>query len=168
MNLYDPCVANEQINENQMTVVWHVDNLKISHRDPWEVTKMVIFLSKIYGDVKIQWGKKLDYLGMQLDYTTPGKVKISMVPYVQNIIKGFLEQFMSTANMLAAEYLFEVWEDTKPIKLSETQTIDFHHNVAKLSFTCNRARHWHSIPHCISYYKGTGTRWTWCSVPDKN
>ena len=53
VNLYDPCMANKQINGDQMMVVWHVDDLKISHKDPWEDTKMAIFLSKMYGDVKV-------------------------------------------------------------------------------------------------------------------
>ena len=114
-----------------------MDDLKVSHKDPWEVTKMATFLSKIYGDAKVQCGKNLDYLGMHLNYTASGEVKISMVPYVQNIIKDFPEEIMSTANTPEAEYLFKDTEDTKLIKLSYTQAIDFHHNLAKLLFMCN-------------------------------
>ena len=28
---YDPCVANRIVNGSQCTVVWHVDDLKVSH-----------------------------------------------------------------------------------------------------------------------------------------
>jgi hypothetical protein len=31
LNPYDPCVANKMLDGKQMTVVWHVDDLKISH-----------------------------------------------------------------------------------------------------------------------------------------
>ena len=31
INPYDQCVANKQINGRQCTIVWHVDDLKISH-----------------------------------------------------------------------------------------------------------------------------------------
>ena len=31
-NPYDPCVANKEINGSQFTIVWHVDDLKLSHR----------------------------------------------------------------------------------------------------------------------------------------
>ncbi len=31
VNPYDPCVANKRFNCKQMTVLWHVNNLKISH-----------------------------------------------------------------------------------------------------------------------------------------
>ena len=39
LNSYDPCVANKTINGKQMTVYWHVDDLKVSHIDPNEITK---------------------------------------------------------------------------------------------------------------------------------
>jgi hypothetical protein len=31
LNPYDQCVANKSINGYQMTIVWHVDDLKMSH-----------------------------------------------------------------------------------------------------------------------------------------
>ena len=39
INPYDPCVANKMVNGKQMTVIWHVDDLKVSHVDPKENTK---------------------------------------------------------------------------------------------------------------------------------
>ena len=33
INPYDSCVANKMVNGKQLTVVWHVDDLKISHVD---------------------------------------------------------------------------------------------------------------------------------------
>ena len=83
INPYDPCVASKVIDGEQMRNVWHVDDLKVSHKYPWEVTKIAIWLSSIYGDIKIQWEKVLNYLGMTLDYTKSGEVKIPMIPYVK-------------------------------------------------------------------------------------
>ena len=34
LNPYDPCVANKMVNSEQLTVGWHVDDLKSSHIDP--------------------------------------------------------------------------------------------------------------------------------------
>ena len=34
LNPYDPCVVNKMVNGEQLTVCWHVDNLKSSHIDP--------------------------------------------------------------------------------------------------------------------------------------
>jgi len=42
LNNYDCCVANKMINGHQMTIIWHVDDLMISHREPSEVTKKSI------------------------------------------------------------------------------------------------------------------------------
>ena len=41
---YDPCVANKMIGRKQLTVCWHVDDLKISCVDANEVTKMIQWL----------------------------------------------------------------------------------------------------------------------------
>ena len=34
INLYDPCMANKMMNGKQMTIVWHADDLKVSHKNP--------------------------------------------------------------------------------------------------------------------------------------
>jgi hypothetical protein len=39
INPYDFCVANKTIDGKQCTIVWHVDDLKISHVDRKVVTK---------------------------------------------------------------------------------------------------------------------------------
>ena len=39
-NLYDPCVANKMTNLHQVTIVWHVADLKISLHDPSEINKL--------------------------------------------------------------------------------------------------------------------------------
>ena len=44
INPYDPCVDNKMIGGNQLTVCWHIDNLKISCVDTNEVTKMIQWL----------------------------------------------------------------------------------------------------------------------------
>ena len=38
IKLYDPCVANKMANGKQLTVMWHMDDLKISHVDGKVVT----------------------------------------------------------------------------------------------------------------------------------
>ena len=40
-NKYGDCVVNKTINGSQMTVVWHVDNLKVSHMNALEVGKFI-------------------------------------------------------------------------------------------------------------------------------
>jgi hypothetical protein len=40
VNPYDPCVANKTVAGTQLTIVWHVDDLKVSHRSASVVTRM--------------------------------------------------------------------------------------------------------------------------------
>ena len=57
INPYDPCVANKMINKKQMTVVWHMDDLKVSHVDSFEVTNFEGYMSSIYGGLTGHKGK---------------------------------------------------------------------------------------------------------------
>ncbi len=44
VNPYDPCVANKEVNESQMTVTWLVDDVKVSHIEESKVEKFGDFL----------------------------------------------------------------------------------------------------------------------------
>ena len=44
LNPYDPCVANKIFDGTQLTVVWHVDDLKVSHVEAGVVTIMSVWL----------------------------------------------------------------------------------------------------------------------------
>jgi hypothetical protein len=54
-------------------------------------------LERVYGDpkvnvVKVTRGKWHDYLGMMLDYSTPGQVKIDMSDYIKAMVDEFPEE----------------------------------------------------------------------------
>jgi hypothetical protein len=79
-NPYDICVANKQVNGNQLTVAFHVDDLKVSHVDPKVVDKFLEWIKKLYEDPTLKKnvpsrGKIHNYLVMTLDYSIPGKIK---------------------------------------------------------------------------------------------
>jgi hypothetical protein len=64
LNPYGPYVASKTINGIQMTVCWHVDDLKVSHIDPHEINNFGDWLSATYGvTVTLHQGKVHDYLG---------------------------------------------------------------------------------------------------------
>jgi hypothetical protein len=148
INPYDPCVANKIVKGKQLTVVWHVDDLKVSHVSSNVVTKMADWLKSTYerlfddgsGEMKICRGKIHEYLGMTLDFTVDGEVKVTMIPYVKEIVQQFQEHDNSTktAATPAAEHLFKVNEDTTP--LTQRQATVFQNFVAKFLFLTKRAR----------------------------
>jgi hypothetical protein len=96
-NPYDSCVTNKTIDGHQMTVCFHVDDCKLSHRDPKVMDDMIGWLKKeyehifedCYGKMTVSRGKVHKYLGMQLDYTIRGMVKISMLEFVDEILAAF-------------------------------------------------------------------------------
>ena len=92
VNPYGPFVTNKIINDSQMTVTWHVDDLKISHKDSREMTKFIKRFDDIYGDrMTINRGKVNDYLGMDLDFSSTTVLKIGMIKYIKKIHKDFPE-----------------------------------------------------------------------------
>jgi hypothetical protein len=74
-NPYDPCVANKMIDGNQMTLCFHVDDCKLSHKDPKAMDAMITWLKQEYesifedgsGKMQVSRGKVHKYLGMTLD-----------------------------------------------------------------------------------------------------
>ena len=53
LNPYDICVANKIINGKQYTIVWYVDDKKISHMDHTVVDTIIQELTKYFGELSI-------------------------------------------------------------------------------------------------------------------
>ena len=51
LNPYDPCVANKMVNGEELTVYWHVDNLKSSHVDPKVNNKILQWIKDTFGQL---------------------------------------------------------------------------------------------------------------------
>ena len=140
VNPYDPCVANKTINGKQHTLSWHVDDVKSSHVDPKVNDEFHKWLQKEYGQVKevtATRGKVHTYLGMKLDYSTPGEVKIDMRDYVKHMLDEFPINLPGKAATPASEKLYQVKEGKK---LSQLKAEAFHTFAAKLLFLTKRAR----------------------------
>jgi hypothetical protein len=90
--------------------------------------------------MQVSRGKVHEYLGMTLDFTVEGEVKITMFQYVEEIIMLFYEHDRSdkTAKTPAAEHLFKVNDET--MSLSPRHATVFHNFVAKCLFLTKRAR----------------------------
>ena len=70
------CVVNKIIEGNRCTILWHVDDLKISHMDEKVLDGVLDAISRRYGKedtLTITRGKVHDYLGMQIDYSEEGR-----------------------------------------------------------------------------------------------
>ena len=124
-----------------MTVTWHVDDLKISHKESDEVTKFITELAKLYdNDLTVHRGKVHSHLGMHFDYITKGTVNISMISYTKKIIDDVPEPVTSTAPTPVGDYLFTVRPDKEQKFLPEEQAQAFHCTTTQLLFLSQQAR----------------------------
>jgi hypothetical protein len=185
-NPYDPCVANKMINGEQMTIAFHVDDCKLSHKDPKEMDNMIAWLKREYesifedgsGKMAVSRGKIHTYLGMTLDFTISGQVKVTMLDYVEEILKAFDEaepKGSGTKTSAAPDNLFRVDDDCD--KLGPEKAQMFHTLVAKTLYATKRARpdtctavaflttrvrepdtdDWAKMVHLMKYIRGTKT-----------
>ena len=76
MNPYDWCVANKLVQGSQLTITWHVDDLKISHVNKEILDDLLKQLDGAFGQERpltIHHGKKHNYLGMWLSNFSGGQ-----------------------------------------------------------------------------------------------
>mgnify|MGYP002176679840 FL=1 len=141
-NPYDPCCANRTQKGSQQTVLFHVDDLKSSHKDKRVNDEFDKWLQKTYGEhgpVTAHRGKIHQYLGMEIDYSEDNKVKINMSKYVEDMLNDFPQKFKSTevAKTPAGDGLFNQGQGGK---LNQERADIYHTTVARGLFLCKRAR----------------------------
>eukprot|EP00804_Cyclotella_cryptica_P005436 CCRYP_002972-RA/>CCRYP_002972-RA protein AED:0.12 eAED:0.12 QI:0/-1/0/1/-1/1/1/0/299 len=141
MNPYDMFVANKETkNGHQLMVLWHVDDLKISCRDKYEVTKLICYLRGIYGEkMTVHHGGKGKYIGMHLDFTEEGVFQVDMSKYVKGIIDEFPEAIEKVSPTPHSDSLFTVEEEDVEKLLCEEKAMQFHRTTAQLLFLSTRA-----------------------------
>jgi hypothetical protein len=124
-----------------MTITWHVNDLKVSHIDPFQITKSAAYLATIYGNgLMVHQGKVHDYLGMDLNFATDGITQVSMITYTSKILTDFPKPITTSCATPVADYLFTVCNESEAKFLPEAQAQAFHHTVAQLLFLCKRTR----------------------------
>lgn len=141
INEYDWCVANKIVNGKQHTICWHVDDFLFTHEDPKVNDELIEWFTAKYGKLNplsVTRGKVHDYLGMTLDFTVNGKVKVLMLDYIDRMLGEAPNEFQGTASTPAANHLFAL-DESSP-RLDDARATQFHHIVAKSLFLCKRAR----------------------------
>jgi hypothetical protein len=132
VNPYDPCIANKDVGDGkQLTVIWHVDDLMASCGVNFELTKLLCYLANIYGPkLTMHIGNKHDYLGVDFEFEQEGRLNVSMVNYLKNVIETFPEQIVGRAATPAGDRLFDIRDEKEVKPLEEKHAIAFHHTTA--------------------------------------
>ena len=101
-------------------VMWHVEDFKVYHKDPYQITNVSNYLSIIYGEkLTVKIGKVHDYLGTDLDYYEEVSVKVYMIKYKGKILISSLENIVVSSSSPDAEHLFKVRDDKEAKYLPE-------------------------------------------------
>ena len=141
-NKYDDCVVNKMINNSQMTVVWHVDDLKVSHVDAKEVGKFIHQMEEAFGKetpLSVSRGKTHEYLGMSLDFGNRGKVRINMKHYIDMMLHDAPKEMDGISSTPAAVHLFKTNMEDPKLLGNERKKI-FMHLVMQGLYLSQRGR----------------------------
>ena len=138
INPYDRCVANKVINNNQCTIVWYVDDVKVSHIDNKVVDSVIKDIERYFGPMKVSRDETKDYLGMNITITKDKFLEIEMKESIKDAIQSFEEEIHGTVTSPTPRHLFQI-NDSSP-KLNNRQAEIFHSVTAKLLYLEKRAR----------------------------
>lgn len=150
-NDYDMCTFNKIVNGNQLTVQFHVDDLKASHCDLEVLKEFVNQLRKEFGKehkLSENVGNLHDYLGIRIDYSIKGKVVFTMFDYLKDIIVECPTNLKKATSIFPAnDNLFKLNEDSP--RLDSEKSNLFHQISARLLFAAKQERP--NIQVCVAF-----------------
>ena len=138
LNNHDQYVANKMIEGTQYTIVWYVDDNKISHMNSQVVLQVITKIEKKFGKMTVKRGKEYVFVGMNISFIGDNKVKLTMKNYLEEAIQTFGEDILAGAATPANRNLFVVNNDLPSLETERAEI--FHHVVAKLLYVAKRAR----------------------------
>jgi Reverse transcriptase (RNA-dependent DNA polymerase) len=137
LNPYDPCVANKEIEGSQCTILWYVDDNKISHINPDVVTDIIQQIEKRFGKMTVTRGHEHTFLGMNFVFNGDETVSISMKTYLQEAINESKMRITKVSASPAKKELFDTNNNLPTLPKVELEA--FHSVVAKLLYVSIRA-----------------------------
>jgi hypothetical protein len=130
----DRCVFCKRMGERIFILLLYVDDILVLV-DKEQAERLKAKLQQRFGELVYEVGKKLSYLGMEIEVTQEG-TRLDMTHFVTKLLEGMEEgrQYES----LGTKDLFAVDETAE--KLDEADRKDFHSKTAKLLYLAKRAR----------------------------
>ena len=139
LNPHDPCVVNAQMKGSQCTIVWYIDDNKISHKEQTVVNDIIQCIEAKFGPMTKTQGDDHEFLGMQLHFNRVDKtIKILMQTYLDEAIHQSQLDVRRAAATPATKTLFEIDPNAAP--LSPPEFDRFHSVVCKLLYVALHGR----------------------------
>ena len=130
MNECEPCVWNKMVDGSQLTVMFHVDDGIVSHKDPTVVTHLLRRLQEVHGKtdpMTIVRGRKHEHLGMSLDFSHPGEVEMTVFDHIKKLIDKLPDDMIGEKWTAAPECLFRA--DGSEAKLLDEDKKELFHTI---------------------------------------
>ena len=141
----------------QCTVAIHVDDLLITSACRPMIVELAAGLTRRYGEITRKNGPVVNYLGIVFDLRTPGKAKVTMTGFVDEMLREC--GITGRASTPATEGLFDVRPNI--VTATEEQRVTFHRCVAKMLYLAKRAR-----PDCLTAVSFLATIVNRCTTDD--
>ena len=145
------CTFDKMVNGEQITVQFHVDDLKVSH-------KKQAVLEDFLKDLRDKFDQKdeltenkgfvHEYLSVTINYSIPRKVVFTMFDYLEDVIVEASKDLKNSRSYYPGnDSLMKVGEDSPRLPIKDADL--FHCHVAILLFANNRARP--DIQICVAF-----------------
>ncbi len=94
---YNGWVANKVVKRKQVTICFHIDDCKISHKSSAVINDTIAWLRVEYksifedglGQMKVHRGKTHKYLDMSLDFSHKGQCRVTMHDCIDEILQAY-------------------------------------------------------------------------------
>ena len=77
--------------QKQLTLVQYVDDLLLTCKDAQALDHIIQLLQDTYDQITVNKGKLFSYLGMRLDFSSPGSLDITMPAYIDSLCQGITQ-----------------------------------------------------------------------------
>ena len=127
----------------QFIIVFHVDDLKLSHNDVEQVSNNIPKLESTYAtsidSTTVHRGKLYHYLGMTVDFRVQEEVQLMMYDYINKLIDSLPDDMKESKHTAALEYIFCI-DSEEEIKLLPERSDLFHKVAAQVLCISNYGR----------------------------
>ena len=157
-NECDRCIFNRiGPDGHQCTAAVHVDDLLIMSKSKEAETHLIDGLRTRYGAITLAHGPAVNYLGMSIDLSTPGRAAITMRGYTEEVVATSGVHGM--ARSPATDGLFEIRDGAELV--AERTRVWYHKIVAMILYLAKRTK-----PECLTAVSYLATRVNKCTVDD--
>ena len=102
-----------------ITVIWYVENRKACYEDELKLMKLVMFLGGKYRDkITVSRGIVHDYLGLDMNFSSEGVMRLSMIKHLEKIFADFPEDIDRPSFSPTSEHPFRI-RDAKEAERGE-------------------------------------------------